>query len=141
MDSPTLDSPTLDSLDREPDLPEVQAIREAFRAFNDGGVGSGIEALLRISHENCRLRPPSAEGRVLLGHDEARAFFSEATASGKSLSVHPRTFEAHGDEVVVSGSMRVARPGSGFAESQVRWVYRFRDGLVEEASWGPRHSA
>jgi hypothetical protein len=140
MDSHTLDSPTLESPDLDPDLPEVQAIRDAFRAYIDGGVSSGVEALLRISHADCRFRPFTAEGRVLHGHEEARAFFTEATASGSSVSVHPRTFDWRDDEVVVNGSMRVARPGSGFAERQVRWVYRFRDGLVEEASWGPRHA-
>jgi hypothetical protein len=35
----------------------------------------------------------------------------------------------------------VMRREGSFAESQVRWIYRFRDGLVEEARWRPRHRA
>ena len=30
-----------------------------------------------------------------------------------------RTFEEHGDEVVVGGSVRLQRPSGGFAESQI----------------------
>jgi hypothetical protein len=41
----------------------------------------------------------------------------------------------------VHGSLRVVRPTAGFAESQVTWTYRFRDGLLQEAGWGPRHPA
>ena len=118
----------------------VRAIKEAFRAMAEGGIGASIDALLQISHQDCRFRPASAEGKVLEGHDEVRAFFSAAETSGTSISVRARTFEEHGDEVVVSGSMRVIQPEGSFAERQIRWIYRFRDGLVEEACWSPRHS-
>lgn len=142
MDSHTLDSHHLER-DLTPDDPgaNVRAVKEAFRVFSDGGAMAGVEALLLISHQNCRFRPPSAEGRMLEGHDEIRAYFSEALAAGTSVSVRPRIFEENGDEVVVSGSTRVMRPGGSFAERQIRWIYRFRDGLVEEAGWRPRHSA
>ena len=142
-----MDSHTLDSHHLEPNLTpddagaNLRAIKEAFRVFTDTGVTSGVEALLRISHQDCRFSPPSAEGRVLEGHEEVRAYFREALAAGTSVTVRPRIFEEHGDEVVVSGSTRVMRPGGSFAERQVRWIYRFRDGLVEEAGWRPRHCA
>lgn len=142
-----MDSRTLDSHHLENDLTgadpgaNLRAVKEAFRVFTDEGATAGVEALLRICHEDCRFSPPSSEGRVLEGHDEIRAYFSEALAAGTSVSVRPRTFEENGDEVVVSGSTRVMRPGGSFAERQIRWIYRFRDGLVEEAGWLPRHPA
>jgi hypothetical protein len=40
--------------------------------------------------------------------------------------------------VIVNGTMRVARPGGGFSESQISWTYRFDDGRLAEASWSPR---
>lgn len=154
MDSHTLDSHLLDSDQLEANLPadapgvasttsesaNVRAIKEAFRAMAEGGIGASIDALLQISHEDCRFRPASAEGKVLEGHDEVRAFFRAADTTGASISVRARSFEGHGDEVVVRGSMRVIQPEGSFAERQVRWIYRFRDGLVEEACWSPRHS-
>ncbi len=154
MDSRTLDSHMLDSHQLEGNLPadapgatgtpsesaNLRAIKEVFRANAEGGIGGGVDALLQISHEDCRFRPASAVGRVLEGHDEVRAFFRAAEATGKSISVRPRIFEEHGDEVVVSGSLRVMQPEGSFAERQISWIYRFRDGLLEEACWGPRHS-
>ena len=145
MDSPTLDLHHLEHdlaarAGARADSANVRSIKEAFRAFTDGGASSGVEALLRISHDNCRFRLPSAGERVLQGADEVRAFFSQAATAGTSVSVRPRSFEEHGEEVVVSGSMRVLRASGGFAESQIRWIYRFRDGLVEDADWSPRHS-
>lgn len=142
-----MDSPMLDSHDLEPRSPEdhsganLRAIQEAFRVFADGGTVAGVEALLLISHRDCRYSPPSASGRVLQGREEVLAFYSEAAAEGTSISVRPRSFTAEGDEVVVSGSTRLMRREGSFAESQVRWIFRFRDGLVEEARWTPRHRA
>lgn len=142
-----MDSRTLGSHHLENDLTEadpganLRAVKEAFRVFTDEGATAGVEALLLICHEDCRFSPASGEGRVLEGHDEIRAYFSEALAAGMSVSVRPRAFEENGDEVVVSGSTRVMRPGGSFAERQIRWIYRFRDGLVEEAGWLPRHPA
>jgi hypothetical protein len=126
-----MDSPALDSRQLEAELTE-------------GGAGtpgppreSANLRAMRISHPDCRFRPASAGGRVLQGHDEIRAHFSEPREDEGTVSVHPRRFAEHADEVVVTGSMRVLRPEGGFAESQVSWTYRFRDGLVEEAAWGP----
>lgn len=151
-----MDSHTLDSHHLERDLPSggedapglleesqnVRAVKEAFKAFTDGGADAGIEALLAISHRDCRFRPPSADGRVLEGHDELRAYYREAAKAGTSVRVRPRIFrEEQRDEVVVSGSIRIMHPDSSFAERQMRWIYRFRDGLVAEANWSPRHPA
>jgi ketosteroid isomerase-like protein len=141
-----MDSPALDSHEVERRLAEpapgtnLHAIQEAFRAFADGGAIAGAEALLLICHDDCRFSPPSAAGRVLEGREQVLAYYREAAAGETSISVHPRSFTEQGDEIVVSGSMRVIRSEGSFAESQVRWIYRFRDGLVEEARWSPRHS-
>jgi ketosteroid isomerase-like protein len=149
-----MDSPTLDSQHLESALPQtgsgesaqpvesanLQAIRVIFDALTEGGVAAGAEHLLRYSQPDCVYRLYMAGERVLYGRQEAREYFSEAAASGASMSVRARTFEEHGDEVVVGGSVRLQRPSGGFAESQISWTFRFRDGLVEAASWGPRAS-
>ena len=114
------------------------AIKEAFRAFTEDGVNAGVEALLSCAHEDCVFRPFSTGAPELHGHAEVRAHFRRAAQTGGTIEVRPKRFEENGDEVVVSGSIRVLRPGGGFAESQIRWIYTFRDGLVEEAHWGPR---
>jgi ketosteroid isomerase-like protein len=119
----------------------LRAIREAFRAFIEDGVEAGVERLMEVAHEECVFRPYTAGERVLHGREQARAFFRDAVAAGATMTVRPQSFEEYGDEVVVTGTVRLLRPGGGFAESQIRWIYAFRDGLVEEARWGPRSGA
>jgi ketosteroid isomerase-like protein len=116
----------------------LRRIREAFRASVDEGFEAGLEALLRVAHQDCEFRPYIASDRVLRGHDEIRRYYDEAIAAGTQMRLHPTSFRELGDEVVVDGSIRVARPAGGFAESQISWTYRFRDGRLAEASWGPR---
>lgn len=120
------------------DSPRLQLVKDAFRLFCEEGVEAGVEGLLSISHPQCEFRPYVATGRVLRGTEETRAFFLENGASRRSFEVHPHRFEEEGESVIVSGSIRVHHAGGGFAESQVRWTYRFKDGLVEAASWEPR---
>lgn len=121
------------------DSANLCVIKEAFRAFTEEGVEAGVDSLLARAHEDAIFAPYAAGGQELRGRDEARAFFREGMAAGGSMIVRAQTFEEQGDEVVVSGSIRLVHAAGGFAESQVRWTYRFRDGLVAEARWGPRH--
>jgi hypothetical protein len=112
-------------------------VKEAFRASEEAGVKAGVERLLSRAHDGIEFRPYVAPGKVLRGPDEVRAFFSEQLAEGRTITATPSSFEERGEEIVVTGSLRVARPAGGFAESQVKWTYRFREGLLEEASWSP----
>ena len=93
-----------------------------------------------MAHEDCEFRPYIASDRVLRGHDEIRRYYGEAIAAGTHMRLNPTAFHDEGDEVVVDGSIRVARPTGGFSESQIRWVYRFRDGRLAEAGWSPRQA-
>jgi ketosteroid isomerase-like protein len=122
------------------DSPNLEMIKEAFRASVDDGFEAGLEALLRVAHADCEFRPYIASDRVLRGHDEIRRYYGEAIAAGTQMRLHPTAFHDEGDEVVVDGSIRVARPTGGFSESQIRWVYRFREGRLAEAGWSPRQA-
>lgn len=123
------------------DSVNMRFIKEAFRAFSEDGVLAGVDSLLARVHRDAIFAPYSAGNQELHGPDEVRAFFRETVEAGASMTVRALAFEEHGDEVVVSGSIRLVHAGGGFAESQVRWTYRFRDGRVAEARWGPRHEA
>jgi SnoaL-like protein len=119
----------------------VHALKEAFEVLREDGLEAGIERLLSTAHSDFEFRPYLAGGRVLRGADEVRAFFREQHAAGTALTLRATSFEEHGDEVVVQGSVRVGRPSGGFSESQLTWTYRFRDGLLQEAHWTPRQAA
>jgi ketosteroid isomerase-like protein len=116
------------------------AIKEAFRAAVDDGFEAGLEALLRNACEDIAFRPYISD-RPLKGRDAIRAYYREAIAAGTQMRPKATSFHETDDEVVVNGSMRVARPSGGFSESQISWTYRFRDGRLAEADWGPRRGS
>ena len=120
--------------------PNMLAIKEAFRASVDDGFEAGLEALLSRAHEDCEFRPYIADNQVLRGHDEVRRYYGEAIAGGALMRLNPTSFHEQGDEIVVHGSIRVARPSGGFAETQICWNYRFRDGRLAAAGWSPRRA-
>jgi ketosteroid isomerase-like protein len=137
MDSRATTAPANGHLDSS----NLESIKTAFRVSVDQGFVAGLEALLAIAHENCEFRPYTAGERVLRGHDEIRAFYREAAEAGTEMKMRPAAFREDGDRVVVDGSMRVVRASGGFSESQISWTYRFRDGRLTEAGWGPRESS
>ena len=124
--------------DGHAESPNLKAIRQAFRASVDDGFEAGLEALLSRAHADCEFRPYIADNRVLRGAEEIRRYYGEAIAAGTQMKLHPTSFHEQGDEVVVQGSIRVARPAGGFSESQISWSYRVRDGLLAAAGWIPR---
>jgi len=119
----------------------MQVIKEAFRASVQDGFEAGLEALLREAHEDCEWRPYIADGETLRGHDQVRSYYAEAVASGAHMRLNPTSFHDYGDDIVVHGSIRVTRPTGGFSETQISWIYRFREGRLAAAGWRPRQSA
>jgi ketosteroid isomerase-like protein len=116
-------------------------VKGAFDALEEGDVEAALEHLLSAAHADIEFRSYLAGERVMRGAAEVRAFFREQLDAGTKLSLRTSSIEEHGEEVVVTGSLRVVRPTGGFSESQLRWTYRFRDGLLRDARWGPRQAA
>lgn len=82
------------------------------------------EELLAHSAEDVVFEPHSAQGRVLKGRDELRAFWEGFSDQGGQLRAGAYSITEEGDSVVVSGWMRTIREGR-LADTQSRWVYRF----------------
>jgi ketosteroid isomerase-like protein len=120
------------------DSPNLRVVKDAFEVLDQGGLEAALEHLLSHAHADVEFSPYLASGQVLRGPDEIRAFYRGQLEAGTSLVPRPSSFEERGDEVVVNGSLRVVRATGGFAESQISWTYRFRDGRLQEARWGPR---
>jgi ketosteroid isomerase-like protein len=117
---------------------EVDTVRELYRRMQEDGLRLGGEYLAAHSTDDAVIRLYTTNGRVLHGRDEARTFFADAEESGTSVILRAKTFEDQGDRVVVAGSARVQRSEGGFAETQMRWTWDFRDGLITETDWEPR---
>jgi ketosteroid isomerase-like protein len=123
------------------DSPNLRVVKSGFELLGEGGLEASIEHLLSHAHDDVEFCPYVAAGEVLRGPDEVRAFYRRQLEAGMSVTVRPSTFEECGDDVVVNGSLRVVRPSGGFAESQLSWTYRFRDGRLQEFRWSPRRAA
>jgi ketosteroid isomerase-like protein len=120
------------------DSHNLETVKELYRAMQEDGLRSGGEYLAANVCEDVSIRLYTTKDRVLHGRDEVRSFFAEAESAGTSVVLRPREFVADGDAVTVIGSARVQRSEGGFAETQVRWTWRFRNGLIEAADWEPR---
>jgi ketosteroid isomerase-like protein len=123
------------------DSHNLQAVKEIWDALEREGMCGGMEAMLARSHEDVELRPYFAEGRTLSGATEIREFFHEGQAAGVSVHASPWSFEDTGDDVTVTGSVRVQRPGGSIADAQLCWTYVFRDGLICQAAFAPLAAA
>jgi ketosteroid isomerase-like protein len=119
----------------------VRVVKDTFEVLSEGGMEAAIEHLLIHSHDDVEFAPYVGAGLVLRGRDEVRAFYRGQVESGTVMTARPTSFEECGDEVIVNGSLRVVRATGGFAESQISWTYRFRDGRLQEARGGPRRAA
>lgn len=123
------------------DSPNVRVVKDTFEVLGESGMEAAIEHLLSHSHDDVEFAPYIGAGLVLRGRDEVRAYYRGQLESGTVMTARPSSIEEYGDEVVVNGSLRVLRPAGGFAESQISWTYRFRDGRLQEARGGPRRTA
>jgi ketosteroid isomerase-like protein len=123
------------------DSPNVRLVKDTFDVLSESGVEAAIEHLLSHSHDDVEFAPYLGDGLVLRGPDEVRAFYRGQVESGTVLTARPSSIEECGDDIVVNGSLRVLRPTGGFAESQISWTYRFRDGRLQELRGGPRRAA
>jgi ketosteroid isomerase-like protein len=125
----------------------LAAIQKVWEIFEASGPLAAAEELMKISHENVEMRsyvargvarPGEGEAEVIRGREEVLAFLRRTTDDGVSIKARARSFDLEGDTVAVRGSARVIRPDGSFAEAKLRWIYHFRDGLIDEINWEPR---
>jgi hypothetical protein len=130
-----------------PPGPSLAAIQNVWSVLESSGLVAATEELMRLSHEEVELhsyvargaaRPGEDEVEPMHGAEEITAFVQRAVERGVSVRARARSFDLDGDSVVVRGSVRVVRPDGSFAETKLRWTYRFRDGLIDEITWQPR---
>lgn len=119
------------------DSPNLQTVKGFWDVLESDGLLASMELMFEHCHEDVELRPYVGGGRVFRGIEQAREFFRQQQAEGATLHASPWSFEEVGDDVVVSGSIRVQRSDGSIADAQVRWTYTFRDSRVASVSSAP----
>ena len=109
-----------------PERDNVAAVRRLWEAFAEGGV----EAVLEIADPEVEWSLFGTGGEVVRGHEGLRNYMADEAARGNEIDASAYTFEAVGDDaVLVSGHVRMRTP-EGMTDTQLHWVYRFRQGRL-----------
>jgi ketosteroid isomerase-like protein len=116
----------------------VAAVRRMWEAFADGG----LDAVLELADPDVEWSLFGTSGQVLRGHEGLRRYMEEVAARGDEIDADAYTYEAVGENCVIcSGHVRF-RTASGMTDTQLHWLYRFRDGrLVRFEAFETREAA
>jgi SnoaL-like domain len=101
----------------------LDAVRELWGTYREHGVQSAI-ALLHPEVEFV-----AQDGRVFIGHDGVRRFFTEFEQRGEEFVASPYSFELHEPDLLVIGHHRIRTP-DGTRGDYLFFVHGFRDGRV-----------
>lgn len=93
----------------------------------------GLDAFLAHCGDDVEWVPHGAGGRVLHGSEELRAFYAASAALGERREPTIYSVEEFGENVLLTGALRVVRRGQ-LTESQLAWIYHFRDGRLRSAT-------
>jgi ketosteroid isomerase-like protein len=99
--------------------------RQAFDSF----IRHDMDSFLSVLHPDVEAHPSIDGAPRLHGRDEVARWWSQFGALDGDIEVRPLDFEPRGDCVIVRGYLR-RREGRALAESEVHWLYEFRDGLI-----------
>jgi ketosteroid isomerase-like protein len=125
-------------LNTVPERDNVAVVRRLWDAFAEGGV----EAVLEIADPDVEWSLYGTSGQVVRGHEGLRQYMADVAARGDEIDASAYTFEPVGDDaVLVSGHVRMRTP-EGMTDTQLHWVYRFREGrLVRFDAYQTREEA
>jgi ketosteroid isomerase-like protein len=99
--------------------------RQAFDWF----IAHDMDSFVSVLHPDVEAHPSIDGAPLLHGRDEVVQWWAQFAELGGDIEVRPLDFEARGNCVIVRGYLR-RREGRALAESQVHWLYEFRDGLI-----------
>ena len=109
---------------------EVERLRGAYQAFNEGG---GVEAILeRLGSEfQLRDRESAPDRETRYGKAGIKQLFDSYMEAFDALRLEPEEFIEVGDQIVVSLNQRIRGKGSGAeVEARVAHVWTLRNGEV-----------
>ena len=117
--------------------PDIALIRRMWEAYEEGG----LLAALDFASPDATWIPYSAEGRVFESTDEYRRHVEGMPEREEVVEARLGDISREGNYVVVSGRLRIRRPGS-LRDTTMHWVHRVEDGKITyTASYPSRERA
>ena len=109
---------------------DVERLRGAYRAFNEGG---GVEAILEQLGGDFQIRDretaPDRETRF--GREGIKELFASYMEAFDALELQPQEFIDAGDQIVVSLQQRIRGKGSGaVVVDHIAHVWTMQDGVA-----------
>ena len=115
----------------------VEVVRRMWTAFQE----RGLEAILDFAASDATWAPYSAQGRIFGDTDAYRQYIREMADRDEVVEARLDEIEEQGNWVVVSGTLRLRRPGR-LQDSTMHWVHRIEEGrVVFTASYPSREKA
>jgi ketosteroid isomerase-like protein len=111
----------------------VELVTDLFRLFDEGG----IDAVLAATPEDVVWAPLGAEGREFVG-PEVREYFVRQRQAGAEQTQRALDLEAHGDAVVVRGSVQIHSRDT-HVDFQPTWTYEFEGERLRRATGHPTY--
>jgi ketosteroid isomerase-like protein len=104
----------------------VAAVRRLWDAFGEGGV----DAVLDVVDPDVEWSLFGTGGEVVRGHEGLREYMTRVAARGDEIDASVYDYEEIDDDhVLASGHVRFRSP-TGMSDTQLHWLYRFRDGRL-----------
>jgi hypothetical protein len=100
-------------------------VHRMWEAFLNGA----IDDVLREAAPDAVWRPYTGAGRELRSKQEARGFYAELTANGRTIDPRAYGVEPRGNGLIVSGTLEIWG-ADGLSATQVYWAYSFRGDKV-----------
>ena len=100
--------------------------RQVFDRF----IEHDMESFVSMLHPDVEAHPQIDGAPLLHGREAVTSWWQDLIKAREGdIEVRPLEFETRGDCVIVRGYLR-HREGRALSESQVHWLYEFRDGLI-----------
>ncbi|MGH2978242.1 MAG: nuclear transport factor 2 family protein [Solirubrobacterales bacterium] len=108
---------------------DVERLRGAYEAFNEGGVEAILERLAPDFQVRDRESSPDRETRY--GREGIKQLFDSYMEAFDALRLEPEEFIDAGDQIVVSLQQRIRGKGSGAeVAGHIAHIWTVRDGAV-----------
>lgn len=103
----------------------IEITKDLWALFEELGFDGGIEAFFDRCRPDAVFEPQTGANQTFEGVAAYRAHLEANREAGTVTEAEADSFESDGDEVRVSGWLRIKRADGSFADAILCWIYTF----------------